>query len=211
MNTNSERDWSQKYRPKSMDEMVLPDGIGDRLRKIADEKGGMSMLFYGKPGMGKTTIAKLINPENTLFLNCTLNNSVAMVKDLERTCSSMTLTGERRTVILDEADYLTEAAQAGLRSAVEQLSVANDFVMTANEPERLSNAIKSRFLPVNFDFLLSEDYLEDLVIHLWSIAASEGYGDVEKKPLEVIVRTNFPDIRKMIKTLQFELGGKPAD
>jgi DNA polymerase III delta prime subunit len=190
-----------------MDDMVLPDGIGERLRKIAEAKGGMSMLFYGKPGMGKTTIAKLINPENTLFLNCTLNNSVAMVKDLERTCSSMTLTGERRTVILDEADYLTDAAQAGLRSAVEQLSIANDFVMTANEPERLSIAIKSRFLPVNFDFLLSDDYLEDLVIHLWTIAASEGYGDVDKKPLEVIVRTNFPDIRKMIKTLQFELGG----
>lgn len=207
MKTSSERDWSQRYRPKSMDEMVLPDGIGDRLRKIAEAKGGMSLLFYGKPGMGKTTIAKLINPENTFFLNCTLNNSVAMVKDLERTCSSMTLTGERRTVILDEADYLTEAAQAGLRSAVEQLSVANDFVMTANEPERLSNAIKSRFLPVNFDFLLTEDYLEDLIIHLWSIAASEGYGDIDKKILEVIVRTNFPDIRKMIKTLQFELGG----
>jgi replication factor C small subunit len=207
MYKNNERDWSQKYRPKSMDEMVLPDGTGDRLRKIAEAKGGMSLLFYGKPGMGKTTIAKLINPENTFFLNCTLNNSVAMVKDLERTCSSMTLTGDRRTVILDEADYLTEAAQAGLRSAVEQLSVANDFVMTANEPERLSNAIKSRFLPVNFDFLLSEDYLEDLIIHLWSIAASEGYGDIDKKILEVIVRTNFPDIRKMIKTLQFELGG----
>ena len=207
MNTNSERDWSQKYRPTSMEEIVLPDGIGDRLRKIAERKGGMSLLFYGKPGMGKTTIAKLINPENTLFLNCTLNNSVSMVKDLERTCSSVTLTGERRMVILDEADYLTEAAQAGLRSAVEQLSVANDFVMTANEPERLSNAIKSRFLPVNFDFLLSEDFLEDLVIHLWSIAASEGNGDIDKKILEVIVRSNFPDIRMMIKTLQFELGG----
>jgi replication factor C small subunit len=205
MNSNNERDWSQKYRPSSMDEMVLPDGIGDRLRKIAKDKGGLSMLFYGRPGMGKTTIAKLLNPDNTLFLNCTLNNSVAMVKELERTCSSMTLSGERRLVILDEADYLTDAAQAGLRGAVEALSAANDFVMTANEPARLSDAIKSRFLPVKFDFLLSDEYLEDLVIHLWSIAVTEGYADFNRKHLEVIVRTNFPDIRKMIKTLQYEI------
>jgi len=205
MNTNKERDWSQKYRPTSINDMVLPNGIGDRLRKIAEAKGGMSMLFYGKPGMGKTTIAKLLNPENTFLLNCTVNNSLNMVKDLERTCSSLTLSGERRTVILDEADYLTAAAQAALRGTVEKLSIANDFVMTANEPERLSDAIKSRFLPVDFDFLLSEEYLENLVIHLWSIAATEGYGDVDKKILEVIVRTNFPDIRKMIKTLQFEI------
>ena len=205
MNTNKERDWSQKYRPTSINDMVLPNGIGDRLRKIAESKGGMSMLFYGKPGMGKTTIAKLLNPENTFLLNCTVNNSLNMVKDLERTCSSLTLSGERRIVILDEADYLTAAAQAALRGTVEKLSMSNDFVMTANEPERLSDAIKSRFLPVNFDFLLSEEYLENLVIHLWSIAATEGYGDVDKKILEVIVRTNFPDIRKMIKTLQFEI------
>ena len=205
MNTNKERDWSQKYRPTSINDMVLPNGIGDRLRKIAEAKGGMSMLFYGKPGMGKTTIAKLLNPENTFLLNCTVNNSLNMVKDLERTCSSLTLSGERRTVILDEADYLTAAAQAALRGTVEKLSIANDFVMTANEPERLSDAIKSRFLPVDFDFLLSEEYLENLVIHLWSIAATEGYGDIDKKILEVIVRTNFPDIRKMIKTLQFEI------
>jgi replication factor C small subunit len=205
MKTNKERDWSQKYRPTSINDMVLPNGIGDRLRKIAEAKGGMSMLFYGKPGMGKTTIAKLLNPENTFLLNCTVNNSLNMVKDLERTCSSLTLSGERRTVILDEADYLTAAAQAALRGTVEKLSIANDFVMTANEPDRLSDAIKSRFLPVDFDFLLSEEYLENLVIHLWSIAATEGYGDVDKKILEVIVRTNFPDIRKMIKTLQFEI------
>lgn len=198
-------DWSQKYRPETMEDMVLPDSIGTRLRTLARNKGGMSLLFYGKSGMGKTTAAKLINPEGTYLLNCTLHNSVAMVKELERTCTSLPLDGGRRLVLLDEADYLTDAAQAGLRGAVEFLSSSNDFVMTANEPERLSPAIRSRFLPVHFDFLLTDEYLEDLSIHLWSIAAAEGLGDVDMRILRVIVRKNFPDIRAMIKTLQYQM------
>jgi replication factor C small subunit len=205
MQNKNELDWSQRYRPTSMDEMVLPEPFGQRLREIASQKGGMSLLFYGRPGMGKTTAAKLINPDGTYHLNCTLENSVAKVKELRRTCSAIPLDAERRLVLLDEADYLTEAAQAGLRGAVEELSLANDFVMTANEPERLSAAIRSRFLPVHFDFILTDDYLQELAVHLWEIAASEGYGDVDMYLLRAIARANFPDIRKMIKALQFEL------
>lgn len=205
MSATTDLDWSQKYRPQTMGEMVLPQSIGNSLRSLAKNKGGMSLLFYGKPGMGKTTAAKLINPEETYHLNCTLLNSVAMVKDLERTCSSVPLSGERRLVLLDEADFLTEAAQAGLRGAVEFLSCANDFVMTANEPDRLSPAIRSRFLPVHFDFLLTEEYLEDLAIHLWTIAKSEGIKNIDMRLIKAIVRDNFPDIRKMIKTLQFQI------
>lgn len=205
MINKNELDWSQRYRPNSMDDLVLPESFGAKLRKIAANKGGMSLLFYGKPGMGKTTAAKLINPEGTYHLNCTLDNSVAMVKALKRTCNSFPIDADRRLVLLDEADYLTEAAQAGLRGAVEELSLANDFVMTANEPERLSAAIRSRFFPVHFDFLLTEDYLQDLAIHLWEIAACEGYGYIDMHLLRAIVRANFPDIRKMIKALQFEL------
>ena len=205
MSSAKDLDWSQKHRPTSMEEMVLPESIGPSLRNLAKRKGGLSLLFYGKPGMGKTTAAKLINPEGTYLLNCTLNNSVAMVKELERTCSSIPLDGGRRLVLLDEADFLTEAAQAGLRGAVEFLLKSNDFVMTANRPEMLSPAIRSRFLPVHFDFLMTDDFLEDLSIHLWTIAVSEGFDDVDMRILRAIVKDKFPDIRGMIKTLQFQL------
>lgn len=188
-----------------MDDMILPEELSSRLGKIAKDQGGMSLLLHGRPGMGKTTFAKLINPDSTLYINCTKDNSVTMVNSLQKTCSPVSLYG-RRVVLLDEADYLTENAQAALRGIVEQLSINNDFVMTANKPERLSDAIKSRFLPVNFDFLKTDQYVQGLVTHLSKIATEEGYINTDKKHLEVIVRTSFPDIRLMIKKLQYELG-----
>ena len=129
-----EVDWSQKHRPSSIDEVILPDGIGSKLTQLVKLQGGLSLLFHGRAGCGKTTVAKLINPNNTLYINCTAENSINMVRELERRCSSVTLDGGRRVVLLDEADYLTKDAQAALRGAVESLSVANDFVMTANDP-----------------------------------------------------------------------------
>jgi len=203
---NKNADWSQKYRPSDIDDMVLPDVFKERIKKLFSEKSGMSLMFYGRPGAGKTTLAKLLNknPENNLFISCT-DNTVAMVRSLEYFCSSVTLDGGRRTIILDEGDALKIDAQQALRGVVEKLSVNNDFVMTANDPNRLSEALRSRFYPVSFEFLASKDLLLDFKIHLWKIAINEGYEDVDDMLLMTIVKQCFPDVRRMIKRLQFEL------
>lgn len=198
-----EMDWSQRYRPKVMADLILPADLAEPLKRLETAKCGPSMLFHGAPGMGKTTAAKLINPEETIILNCTLNNSVNMVKELERTCSTVTLWGERRVVILDEADYLTEAAQASLRGVVEELSAANMFVMTANHPERLSGAIKSRFLPLSFDFLLTDEIRGRLIALFEKISSAEHVPLPSRPELEVIIKQLFPDMRRMLKKLQF--------
>ena len=70
---------------------------------------------------------------------------------MERTFASGSLFDERRLILLDEGDYLTPEAQAAIRGVVEELSVHNDFVMTANNPNALTDAVRSRFLPVKFD------------------------------------------------------------
>lgn len=200
-----ELDWSQKHRPTSIQDVILPDRLGESLRLLVERKGGLSLLFFGKPGCGKTTVAKLINPGNTLYINCTADNSINMVRDLERKCSSLTLDGGRRVVLLDEADYLSKDAQAALRGAVEQLSVANDFVMTANDPSRLSDAIRSRFLPIPFEFGNDDEIKIDLKARLWNIAHEEGYLEVLDEDISNIVEYSYPDIRKMLKSLQFQL------
>lgn len=201
----TDTDWSQKYRPSSIDDVILPNEIAKQLKRLIQRQGGLSLLFHGSAGCGKTTVAKLINPENTYYINCPAKNSINMVRDLERTCSSLTVYGGRRLILLDEADCLTKDAQAALRGVVESLSISNDFVMTANELHKLSDPILSRFYPVCFDFEDNRERKIDMKARLCEIAIEEGYTDIPDEQLFEIVDCCFPDMRRMIKSLQFQI------
>jgi len=200
-----EMDFSQKYRPRSIEEVIMNPGLRITLSNLVKQRGGISLLFWGRPGCGKTTVAKLVNPENTVYINCSTNNSIDTIRWVEETFNCGMVTGGRRLLLLDEADNLSKDAQAAIRGVSEELSLYNDFILTANDPNLLTEAVRSRFLPVGFDLTHSDEVIMLICDRLCYIAKNEGCECFDIDLIKKIVSDTFPDLRRMIKRLQIEL------
>ena len=201
-----ELDWAQKYRPTQMDEVILPMNIKNKISNVVNQKGGISLLFWGNAGCGKTTVAKLINPENTYQIDCSTDGSIEMVRGLERVCSTLPLEGGRRLILLDEADQLSISAQNAFRNVIEKYSMTTDFVMTANNPNKISEPIRSRCLPVHFDPSSDFTLIDKFQERVYKILETEGVEINDTININRTIFEGFPDFRRTLKQLQFDLG-----
>lgn len=197
----------EKYRPHKIEDCILPDRLKKVFQEYVTEGNIPNLMLTGTAGCGKTTVAKAMCEEiglNHLFINSSDERGIDVLRTkIKGYASTVSLTGGRKVIILDEADYLTPEAQAGLRGAIEEFSENCSFIFTCNFKARLIDALHSRCSVV--DFALKGDEKAKMAAQMFKrlsyILTEEGI-TYDKDVLGKIVQRYFPDYRRTLNELQ---------
>ena len=200
--------WVEEYRPKTIDDCILPTSL-KTLFKSFIKKGELSnLLFSGTPGIGKTTVAKALCEElncDWIMINGSEEGGIDVLRNkIKNFASTVSLSGGKKVVILDEADYLNpQSTQPALRGFMEEFHKNCGFILTCNYKNRLIEPLHSRCSGV--DFRIPKGEINKLCTQFFkrvkSILDEEAVKYDDKVILELI-KKHFPDFRKLINELQ---------
>ena len=200
--------WVEQYRPKTIDDCILPDSL-KTLFKSFIKKGELSnLLFSGTPGIGKTTVAKALCEElncDWIMINGSEEGGIDVLRNkIKNFASTVSLSGGKKVVILDEADYLNpQSTQPALRGFIEEFHKNCRFILTCNFKNRIIEPLHSRFS--NIEFRINPKDKPKLASQLFTRAThilKEQNVDFEEKVLAELIKKHFPDFRKLINELQ---------
>ena len=199
--------WAEKYRPRTLNEIVNQEEIVARLKKFVEEKNMPHLLFAGPPGTGKTTSAHCLAHDlygknylqYMLELNASDERGIDVIRSKVKEFARTRVAGEIpfKIVLLDEADNMTADAQQALRRLMELFTANTRFILIANYPSKIIEPIQSRCAVFRFSPLKKED----VVARLKWIADQEGV-EYDEEALVTIYEISEGDMRRAINVLQ---------
>ena len=196
--------WVEKHRPNTLQGYVFRDEAQKKqVEQWVKSKSIPHLLFSGAPGVGKTTLAKIllnlleVVGTDILEINASRENSVDVIRDKITNFVQTMPFGEFKVVLLDEADYISPNGQAALRGVMEMYHQSARFILTCNYPNRVIPALHSRCQGFHIEKIDKTEFTARAA----EILVGEGV-EFELDTLDTYVKATYPDLRKCINTLQ---------
>lgn len=197
--------WVEKYRSQNLSTYVGNEQIKGTIAKYLEQNDIQNFIFYGPAGTGKTTLAKLIvNNLNCdyLYINASDERGIDTIRDKVQGFSSVASFKPLKVVILDEADFLTIQAQASLRNIIETFARTTRFILTCNYVERIIDPLQSRCQVLK----IVPPSKQEIAYHIIDILKQENVG-MGADDLKLVINQFYPDVRKMLNSLQMSVVG----
>jgi replication factor C small subunit len=198
--------WIEKYRSETLEQYIGNEAIKDRIADCIAKNDIPHLIFAGSAGTGKTTLAKLIIKNiqcDYLYLNASDENGIDVIRDKVKGFASTSTFKPLKVVILDEADFLTQPAQAALRNLIEEYSITTRFILTCNYVERLIEPLQSRCEL----HMLKPPSKGDAARHICTNILDVESITYDMKDVAKVINELYPDIRSIIKVLQSNIKG----
>lgn len=200
--------WVEKYRPKTIQDTILPDSLKQTFQEFVNQGNIPNLLLSGTAGCGKTTVARAMLEElgcDYMIINGSMNGNIDTLRNEIRSfASGVSLTGGRKYVILDEADYLNaNSTQPALRNFMEEFSKNCGFILTCNFKNRIIEPLHSRCSVVDFKIKKTDlpSLAAQMMKRLVSILQAENV-EFDKAVVAELIKKHYPDWRRIINELQ---------
>jgi len=211
---NEEILWFNKYRPQKIADCILPESIKLPFQTLVNKKTIPNLLLSGSQGCGKTTVAKALCEElgiDYITINCSDENGIDVLRGkIKNYASSVSLSGGRKVIIMDESDFLnSNSVQPALRGAIEEFSKNCSFIFTCNYKNRIIEPLHSRCSVIEFK-IPKEDKSKLMAQFFKRVCYILDQESVEynKEVVAQFIAKHYPDNRRVLNELQmYAMGG----